>query len=163
VPHLDIVDAGVYVYKFVAAVPKSLRVVLWGPLQARELGFLGWTYQDGGETGFLYHSDARGVKMGTCVATLTYVRRMERAFLTMYLAGYPSDAPREQRLIDVRSLVTEAELFLSKMAAEPIRFELASEQALVDNQPARPTATPTYGKRLETRAPKPRADVTWEV
>ncbi len=161
---MDIIDAGVYVYKFVAAVPKSLRVVLWGPLQARELGFDGWSYQDGGETGFLYHSDARGMKMGTCVATLTYVRRMERAYLTMYLAGYPSDAAREQRLIDVRGLVTEAELFLNKLCSDPIKFELADERALVDHQPAQtPTPTPAIPTRMTARPSPLRSSVTWEV
>ena len=161
---MDIIDAGVYTYKFVAPVPKSLRVVLWGPLQAKELGFTGWSYQDGGETGFLYHSDARGMKMGSCVATLTYVRRLERAYLTMYLAGYPSDAAREQRLIDVRSMVTEAELFLTKLASEPIKFELADERALVDHAQAR-TATPakTAAPAATVRFGRGRPGVTWEV
>jgi hypothetical protein len=161
---LDIIDAGVYTYKFVATVPKSLRVVLWGPLQAKELGFTGWSYQDGGETGFLYHSDARGMKMGTCVATLTYVRRLERAFLTMYLAGYPSDAAREQRLIDVRSMVTEAEMFLSKLSPEAIRFELADERALVDNATAsRPTVSAPLVPATTGRPGRAKASVTWEV
>lgn len=159
---MDIIDAGVYTYKFVAAAPKSLRVVLWGPLQAKELGFHGWSYQDGGETGFLYHSDARGMKMGTCVATLTYVRRLERAYLTMYLAGYPSDAAREQRLIEVRGLVTEAELFLSKLSAQPIKFELADERALVDHQPARAPTPPTV-PAVTARPVRVRATGTWEV
>ena len=60
---MDVLDAGVYLYKFVAAVPKSIKVVLWGPLQARELGLGNWTYQDGGETGFIYHSETRAVKL----------------------------------------------------------------------------------------------------
>src|SRR4029079_8892280 len=100
--------------------------------RAGDLASQDWTYKDGGETGFVYHSNSRAIKIGTATATLIYVRRTERAFLTLYLAGYPSDAPREQRLIDVRNIVNEAELFVSKLANEPVRFELADERALVD-------------------------------
>ena len=98
-------------------------------------------------------------------ATLTYVRRLERAYLTLYLAGYPSDAAREQRLIDVRGLVTEAELFLCKISQEAIRFELADERALVENQAApkpapKPVAAPTATARPGRAGTR---GVTWEV
>jgi hypothetical protein len=152
---VDVNDAGAYIYKFVAAVPNPLKVVLWGPLQAKEMGFGDWTYQDGGETGFVYHTAARAIKMGLATATLTYVRRAERAYLTLYLGGYPSDAAREQRLIDVRGLVNEAELFLTKLGQEPIRFELADERALLE-----PAARPTAAAPKPSRAAR---TVTWEV
>lgn len=162
---MDVMDAGVYLYKFVAAVPKSIRVVLWGPLQAREMGFGEWTYQDGGETGFIYHSAGRAIKMGTAAATLTVVRRLGRAYLTIYLAGYPADAARQQRLIDVRGLVTETELFLSKLAGETVTFELADERTVVEHaQPsseAGPTARGTTLQRLVR--PQPRGSTTYEV
>lgn len=152
---MDVLDAGVYLYKFVAPVPKSIKVVLWGPLQAKEMGFGDWIYQDGGETGFVYHSGARAIKMGQAHATLIVVRRLGRAYFTVYLAGYPSDAPREQRLIHVRGLVTEAELFLTRLAGGPVRFELADERPAVDHtngeKPGAPAApTRTYGRMIRT-------------
>jgi len=166
---MDVLDAGVYLYKFVAPVPKSIKVVLWGPLQAKELGLGDWTYQDGGETGFIYHSDARAVKLGSAAASLIVVRRLGRAFLTLYLAGYPSDAPRQQRLIDVRSFVTEAELFLTKLAGERVKFELADERAVVDlaetstPMPAAPAPTSRSAKSVGRFIRSPPKGVTWEV
>ena len=129
-PH--VLDAGVYCYRFEAEVPRGLRVVLWGPLQAKELGFPDWTYQDGGETGFVYHSMGRALKLGTASTTLIAVRRLGRAFLTVYLAGYPSDASPAQRRLDVQAVVTEAELFLSRLAREPVRLQETRAVALVD-------------------------------
>jgi hypothetical protein len=163
---MDVMDAGVYLYKFVAAVPRSIKVVLWGPLQARELGFGDWNYQDGGETGFIYHSSARAIKMGTAAATLTVVRRLGKAYLTIYLAGYPSDAARQQRLIDVRGFVTETELFLGKLAGETVTFELADERTVVEHaqtptEPA-PSTTKTVPLQRMVR-PAPRPTTTYEV
>lgn len=128
---MDALDAGAYAYVFEAEVPRHIRVVLWGPLHARELGLEDWTYQDGGETGFVYHKTGRAVKMGTAMATLTVVRRVGRATLTVYMGGYPSDAPREQRLLDARSFATEAELFLTRLAGEPVAFQEVREVVLV--------------------------------
>lgn len=158
---MDVLDAGVYLYKFVAPVPKSIKVVLWGPLQAKEMGLADWTYQDGGETGFVYHSGARAIKMGQAHATLIVVRRLGRAYFTVYLAGYPSDAPREQRLIHVRGLVNEAELFLTRLAGENVRFELSDERAAVDHANADRSAstapTKTFGRMI--RAPSKGAHI----
>jgi hypothetical protein len=139
---MDVYDAGVYAYRYEADAPRGLKVVLWGPLQAKELGFDGWNYQDGGETGFVYHSDVRAVKLGRATATLTFVRRLGRAFLTLYLAGYPSDAPGSQRRLDVQSIVTEAELFLTRLAKQPVRFHQTGAHALVDRHDAPATAVP---------------------
>ncbi len=128
---MDALDAGAFAYRFDADVPRHLQVVVWGPLLAREMGFEGWTYQDGGETGFVYHLSGRPVRLGQATATLTVVRRTGKAFLTAYLGGYPTDAPTEQRTLDVRGIVTEAELFLSRLAREPVRFVLSNEWTLL--------------------------------
>lgn len=136
---MDVLDAGVYAYRYQAKVPKALRVVLWGPLQAKELGFSSWDYQDGGETGFVYHLPGRAVKLGRATATLIAVRRLGRAFLTIYLAGYPSDASAAQRRLDVRSVVTEAELFLTRLAKETITFQETDAVALVDRHHMAPS------------------------
>lgn len=144
---MDVLDAGVYAYRYEAKVPKGLKVVLWGPLQAKELGFPSWEYQDGGETGFVYHLPGRAVKLGRATATLIAVRRLGRAFLTIYLAGYPSDASPAQRRLDLKSIVTEAELFLSRLAKVSVAFEETDATALVDRH-----AAPTEGERgLDTR------------
>ncbi len=133
---MDVLDAGVYAYRYEADVPKGLKVVIWGPLQAKELGFASWEYQDGGETGFVYHLPGRAVKLGRATATLIAVRRLGRAFLTIYLAGYPSDASPAQRRLDVKSIVTEAELFLSRLAKDTIAFRETQAVALVDRPEA---------------------------
>jgi hypothetical protein len=140
---MDVLDAGVYCYRYEATVPRHLKVVLWGPLQAKELGFDDWAYQDGGETGFVYHSNARAVKLGTAHATLINVRRLGKAVLTIYLAGYPSDASPTQRRLDVKGVVTEAEMFLSRLAKETITFKETLEVALVDRHEAPTPQTPT--------------------
>ncbi|MBI2078983.1 MAG: hypothetical protein HYT80_11540 [Euryarchaeota archaeon] len=163
---MDVLDAGVYLYKFVAPVPKSIKVVLWGPLQAKELGLGDWSYQDGGETGFIYHSEARAVKLGSAAASLIVVRRLGRAYLTLYLAGYPSDAAREQRLIDVRGFVTEAELFLTRLAGETVKFELADEKAVVDHSQAandEPPAKAPGARNVGRLIRSPSRGVSFEV
>lgn len=144
---MDALDAGAYAYRFESDVPKHLKVVLWGPLLAKELGFPGWTYQDGGETGFVYHLPGRPVRLGLATATLIVVRRLGKAFLTVYVGGYPTDAPAEQRRLDCRSIVTEAELFLSRLAHEPIQFGEAREWVLVDPLAAAPPAVRTTTRR----------------
>src|SRR5690349_2051805 len=92
---MDVLDAGVYVTKWEARVPKSARMTLWGPLQAKEMGFEGWEVQDGGETGFVLHNPGVALTMGRATSTLIFVRRLERAYLTIYFGGYPTDAPEE--------------------------------------------------------------------
>lgn len=129
---MDALDAGAYAYVFEAEVPRSLKVVLWGPLHAKELGFSDWTYQDGGETGFIYHTSGRPVRLGVATATLTVVRRLSRAYLSVYVGGYPSDAPVEQRRLDVQAIATEAELFLTRLAKETVRFGAPQEWTLVE-------------------------------
>lgn len=148
---MDVLDAGVYAYRYEAKVPKGLKVVLWGPLQAKELGFASWEYQDGGETGFVYHLPGRAVKLGRATATLIAVRRLDRAFLTIYLAGYPSDASAAQRRLDVKSVVTEAELFLSRLAKESIAFRETQAVALVDRHAS--SSSNAAAEAAETTAP----------
>jgi hypothetical protein len=129
---MDALDAGAYAYVFEAEVPKTIKVVLWGPLMAKELGFGDWTYQDGGETGFVYHTSGRAIRLGLATATLIVVRRIGKAYLTAYLGGYPTDAPAEQRRLAAQSLATEAELFLTRLAKERVTFRPTRELALVE-------------------------------
>lgn len=138
---MDALDAGVYAYVYEADVPRSLKVVLWGPLHAKELGFGEWSYQDGGETGFIYHATGRALRLGLASATLTVVRRTGKAYLSVYVGGYPSDAPVEQRRLDVQSIATEAELFLTRLAKETIRFQAPREWTLVEPTMAEAQAT----------------------
>lgn len=128
---MDALDAGAYAVVYEAEVPRSLKVTLWGPLMAREFGFEGWTYQDGGETGFIYHLSGRPVRLGLATATLIAVRRLGRAYLAVYLGGYPTDTPEEQRHLDCRAVVTEAELFLSRLANQTVHFSPTRELVLV--------------------------------
>ncbi|PKK86155.1 MAG: hypothetical protein CVT48_02300 [Thermoplasmata archaeon HGW-Thermoplasmata-1] len=131
---MDVMDAGVYVYAYEADTQDKLKAVLWGPLQAKEMGFSGWDYQDGGETGFIYHNVGAAVKMGRATSTLIVSNRLKKAFLTIYLGGYPSDAPEQQRSIDVQSVVNEAELFLTRLSKKRISFAMTAKKALVDNR-----------------------------
>jgi hypothetical protein len=108
-------------------------MAMWGPLQARELGLEGWEVQDGGETGFVIHNAGVHLTMGRATSTLIFVRRLEKAFLTVYLGGYPTDAPAAQRRLDMQKAVSACELFLGRLAKQPVQFELQSELALVDN------------------------------
>lgn len=133
---MDAYDAGSFAYVFQATVPRSLKVVLWGPLHASELGFEHWTYQDGGETGFVYHSSSRPLRLGVATASLIVVRRTGRAHLSIHMGGYPTDAAPEQRRIDCQSIVNEAELFLSRLAKETIRFQRVQEHVLVSSNDA---------------------------
>ena len=146
---MDVMDAGVYAYRYEAEVPRGLKVVLWGPLQAKELGFEGWTYQDGGETGFVYHASGRAIGMGRANATLIHVRRLGRCFLTVYLAGYPSDASPAQRRLDLAGIATEAELFLTRLAKAPVKFREAAAVPLVDRHT-------TEGPPMDAPMPAPR-------
>jgi hypothetical protein len=130
---MDVLDAGVYVSKWEARVPRTTRMHLWGPLQAKELGLEGWEVQDGGETGFVLHSAGVHAAMGRATSTLIFVRRLEKAFLTVYLGGYPTDAPAGQRRLDMQKAVSACEIFLGRLAKEPVQFQLMGELALVDN------------------------------
>jgi hypothetical protein len=130
---MDVLDAGVFVAKFEARVPKHAKMTLWGPLQAREMGLDGWEVQDGGETGFVIHNAGVHLRMGRATSTLIFARRLEKAFLTVYFGGYPADAPAEQRHLDMRAVVSACELFLARLAKEPVRFQLQGEMTLVDN------------------------------
>lgn len=150
---MDALDAGAYAYVYEGAVPRSIKVVLWGPLQAKEMGFPGWTYQDGGETGFVFHTTGRPAKMGFLTSTLIVVRRLGKATLTLYLGGYPSDAPPEQRRLDVRGLVNEAELFLTRLAGEPVRLEETTEVVLLGPSFAAEAPAPVRGTRRGRKGP----------
>lgn len=130
---MDVLDAGVYVAKWEATVPTQLRTVLWGPLQAKEMGFEGWECQDGGETGFVYHNPHVRMAAGYATSTLIMVNRLKRAFLTIYFGGYPADVDEAQRRLDGKKVVGAAETFLTRLAKEPVRFEFQGEVTLVDN------------------------------
>ena len=155
---MDVMDAGVYVSKWEARVPRHAKVTLWGPLQAREMGLDGWEVQDGGETGFVMHHAGR-VTMGRATATLVFVRRLEKAWLTTYLGGYPADAPAGQRRLDTQAIVSAAEIFLQRLAKEPVQFQLQGEITLVDNvNDAQVLDAPAAkalggGRRIGKRAP----------
>jgi hypothetical protein len=130
---VDVMDAGVYVSKWEARVPKHAKVTLWGPLQAKEMGLDGWEVQDGGETGFIMHNAGVRLTMGRATSTLIFVRRLQSAFLTVYFGGYPADAPAGQRKLDMQKVVAASELFLARIAKEPVKFEFQGELSLVDN------------------------------
>jgi hypothetical protein len=130
---MDVMDAGVYVGKWEARVPKHAKVTLWGPLQAKEMGLEGWEVQDGGETGFIMHNAGVKLTMGRATSTLIFVRRLQAAFLTVYFGGYPADAPAGQRKLDMQKVVAAAELFLSRIAKESVKLEFQGELSLVDN------------------------------
>ncbi|HUR24491.1 MAG TPA: hypothetical protein VM327_00560 [Candidatus Thermoplasmatota archaeon] len=130
---MDVIDAGVYVSKWEARVPKHAKVTLWGPLQAKEMGLDGWEVQDGGETGFVMHNAGVRLTMGRATSTLIFVRRLQSAFLTVYFGGYPADAPAGQRKLDMQKVVAASELFLTRIAKEPVKFEFQGELSLVDN------------------------------
>lgn len=130
---MDVLDAGVFVSSWEAKVPRHTKMHLWGPLQAKELGLEGWEVQDGGETGFVLHNAGVHLRMGRATSTLIFVRRLEKAFLTVYFGGYPTDAPASQRRMDTQGVVAACEMFLGRLAKEPIQFTLRMEQALVDN------------------------------
>ena len=148
---MDVMDAGVYVSKWEAKAPKHTKVTLWGPLAAKEMGLDGWEVQDGGETGFVMHNPGVKLTMGRATSTLIFVRRLERAFLTVYFGGYPTDAPSGQRKLDMQKVVTAAELFLTRIAKEPVKFEFQGELGLVANTDAAPVkgkSTPAASKAL---------------
>lgn len=130
---MDVMDAGVFVSKWEAAAPKHTKVTLWGPLAAKEMGLEGWEIQDGGETGFVMHNPGVKLTMGRATSTLIFVRRLQRAFLTVYFGGYPADAPAGQRKLDMQKVVASAEMFLARIAKEPVKFEFQGELSLVDN------------------------------
>lgn len=131
---MDALDAGVFVSRFEARLGKHTQMVLWGPLQAREMGLEGWEVQDGGETGFILHRHGH-LRLGRGTATLIFVRRLERAYLTVYMGGYPTDVPAPQRRMDCEATVREAELFLKRLSKDVVQFEFKGELALVDNAP----------------------------
>src|ERR1051326_2999426 len=148
---MDVLDAGVYVSKWGAEVPKHAKVTLWGPLQAKEMGLEGWEVQDGGETGFVMHNAGVKLTMGRATSTLIFARRLERAFLTVYFGGYPADAPAGQRKLDMQKVVSAAELFLARLAKQAVKFEFTGELALVDNTD---DAALRKGKKAAPAAPK---------
>lgn len=129
---MDILDAGVYCAKWEARVP-PLQTVLWGPLQAKEMGFSGWEWQDGGETGFITHRPHVKMPAGFATATLIVQNRTKRAYLTVYLGGYPADVPEAQRRLDQERLVGQAQAFLTRLAKQPVTLEFQGEVRLVDN------------------------------
>src|SRR5688572_30215699 len=149
---MDVMDAGVFVSKWESRAPKHTKVTLWGPLAAKEMGLEGWEVQDGGETGFVMHNPSVKLTMGRATSTLIFVRRLERAFLTVYFGGYPADAPAGQRRLDMQKVVSQAEIFLTRIAKEPVKFEHQGELALVDN-----TDAPVPKKGKAAAAPEPRA------
>lgn len=118
--------------KWQAALPSKVRPVLWGPLQAKEMGLEGWDVQDGGETGLVYHRHGRAAT-GHVTATLIVVNRLRQAFLTIYLGGYPVDAPEAQRRLEAQRVVSAAQAFLGRLVKDTVSFEMQGELALVDN------------------------------
>lgn len=130
---MDVLDAGVYVGKWEASVPKGTRPVLWGPLQAKEMGFDGWEWQDGGETGFIAHNAHVKLPAGFATSTLIVVNRLQKAFLTVYFGGYPADVGLDQRALDAKKVVSACELFLTRLAKQTVSFQFQGEIALVDN------------------------------
>ncbi len=129
---MDVHDAGVYLYRYDATVPREMRTPLWGPLHAKEIGLPGWEAQDGGETGFIYHKTTRPRKVGVLQATIIVSNRARRATLTILLAGYPSHVPVEQRQLEALALVTESELLLTRLAGEPVGFTRTLSATVVD-------------------------------
>jgi hypothetical protein len=129
---MDVYDAGVYVYRFEAQVPAEMRTPLWGPLHAKELGLPGWEAQDGGETGFIYHKKTNTRKVGTMLVTMIVSNRAHRATLTVTLAGYPTHVPVEQRQLEALTVVTEAEVFLTRLAGRTVAFTRTASITLVD-------------------------------
>jgi hypothetical protein len=129
---MDIMDAGVWVAKWEAEVPK-LQTVLWGPLQAKEMGFVGWDWQDGGETGFIAHQPHSRLPAGFATSTLIVQNRMKKAYLSVYLGGYPADVKASQRRLDQEKVVGQAQMFLTRLAKKPVKFQFMGEMTLVDN------------------------------
>lgn len=148
---MDVLDAGVYVSKWDAVVPKHTKTTLWGPLAAKEMGLDGWEVQDGGETGFVMHNPGVKLTMGRATSTLIFVRRLERAFLTIYFGGYPTDAPGPQRKLDMQKVVGACEIFLSRLAKEKVKFDFQGELTLVDN------ANDPPAKRVKGASVEPKA------
>lgn len=149
---MDVMDAGVYVGKWEADVPKHTKMRMWGPLQAKEMGLDGdWEVQDGGETGFVMHNPGVKLTMGRATSTLIFVRRLERAFLTVYFGGYPTDAPGPQRKLDMQKVVGACEIFLSRLSKEKVKFDFQGELALVDNANNAPTG------RMRGKGDEPKA------
>lgn len=165
---MDILDAGVYVAKWEANVPPGLRTVMWGPLQAKEMGFDGWEWQDGGETGFIAHNPHIRLPAGFATSTLIVVSRLRKAFLTVYFGGYPADVKREQRRLDAKKVVSACQLFLSRLAKQDIHFEFQGEVALVDNVNDAAALSAPEGDDAPPGLPEPlgaeeRGDDLWEV
>lgn len=142
---MDVLDAGVYVAKWEADVPR-LQTVLWGPIQAKEMGFTGWEWQDGGETGFVAHNAHIRLPAGFATSTLIVQNRPKKAYLTIYFGGYPADVPEAQRRTDQQKVVTAVEAFLSRLAKKPITLVFQGEVSLVDN---------VNDATLEAPAPQP--------
>lgn len=164
---MDVMDAGVFVAKWEADVPKGIQTVLWGPLQAKEMGFDGWECQDGGETGFIYHKPHIRLPAGFGTSTLIVVNRQRKAYLTVYFGGYPSDVPGEQRRLDAQKVVTAAQSFLTRLAKAPVSFQFQGEMSLVDNNAAPIEAAPVPTPLPEPVRTEPVATETksgvWEV
>lgn len=146
---MDVLDAGAWVAKWEADVPK-LQTVLWGPLQAKEMGFEGWEWQDGGETGFIAHNPQVRLPAGFATSTLIVQNRMRKAYLTVYFGGYPADVPAAQRRMDQDKVASAAQTFLSRLARQPVTMTFQGEITLVDNvndatigAPAAPALAPT--------------------
>lgn len=155
---MDVLDAGVWVAKWEADVPK-LKTVLWGPLQAKEMGFTGWEWQDGGETGFIAHNPHIRLPAGFGTSTLIVQNRPRKAYLTVYLGGYPADAPASQRRLDQEKVVGQAQVFLTRLAKQPVKLVFQGEMTLVDNVN---DATVEAPKAVLPEAPTSTHDV-WEV
>jgi hypothetical protein len=129
---MDVLDAGVYVAKWEAEVP-PLQTVIWGPIQAKELGFDGWEWQDGGETGFVAHNPQIRLPAGFATSTLIVQNRLKRAFLTVYFGGYPANLPEAQRRTDQQKVVSAVETFITRLARKPVRLVFQGEMSLVDS------------------------------
>ncbi len=130
---MDVLDAGVFVLKFEANLANDAQPVLWGPLQATEMGLDGWEVQDGGETGFVFHNH-RALSLGRGTATLIVVRRLKKAFLTIYMGGYPTDTPESQRRLEAQRVVSACALYLGRLTKSTVDFDLKADIALVDQR-----------------------------
>ncbi len=156
---MDVLDAGVYVAKWEADVPK-MQTVLWGPLQAKEMGFEGWEWQDGGETGFIAHNAHIRLPAGFATSTLIVQNRRRKAFLTIYFGGYPADAPEAQRRTDQQKVVAAVEGFLMRLAKQPVTLVFQGEMALVDEANDAVVAGETV---QEAPAQVPERTGVWEI
>lgn len=121
---MDVSDAGAFTLHYVATLPGPVKSVLWGPLQAKEMGLDGWEVQDGGETGLIMHRPHQRLADGFQTSTLIVANRTKTATLSVLQSGVPQSWSESQRHVHAKSAVTAASLYLSRLAGKPVEFEL---------------------------------------